>query len=221
METYGIYFTWNGQVLALPVLPQELVVEADHNHLACTSLGVGPMLVPRIPKQKVITLSSYFPAESDPGGYQYFFRWAMEQGEPLLFIRTPMLTGETGLEVLVTRFDTQERGGEPGDVYYTLELTEYRSDAPGVLSAAADGGAGQLTPGRDVPKGTISVGALCRVTGRWWATSYGEAPYGSSDGATVKVSRVVDGARPCPIHITTTAGGPLGWVKAAQLEVVE
>jgi hypothetical protein len=36
----------------------------------------------------------------------------------------------------------------------------------------------------------------------------------------VKVSRIVDLSRADPYHITTEAGGPLGWTSADSLRVV-
>ena len=45
------------------------------------------------------------------------------------------MTGDTGFEVLITQFNTEERGGETGDFYYDLTLTEYRDYTPQSLSA--------------------------------------------------------------------------------------
>ena len=38
------------------------------------------------------------------------------------------------MKCIVSNFETKDKGGEPKDIYYSLELQEYRSYAPKVVS---------------------------------------------------------------------------------------
>ena len=148
---YGLFFTRDGTVLRLPVNPEEFPIERDNENDDYNVLGLGPIMVPRTPSLKVITISSFFPGRVAPyvltsGGfvepevYINFFENAMKDKAPILFtpVRyyedgTPFMTGDSGMQVLVTSFETTEKGGETGDFYYELELTEYRDYSPLIM----------------------------------------------------------------------------------------
>ena len=206
-------------------------------------LGIGPIMVPRIPKQRVVTISSFFPGRSFPGvltsnGFQppefyiNFFDTAMNEKAVLIYtpVRyyedgTPFMQGDTGFQVLVTQFTYTEKGGETGDFYYDLELTEYRDYSPQTIQIQT--AATSTTPAavstesqRDIPQGQIVVGSTCIANGQYYATSYGTGSSGSASGLRVLVSRIVDESRQCPIHITTESGGALGWIAKSALQVV-
>lgn len=244
-NNYGLFFTRDGQVLRLPVNPEEFPIERDNENDDYNVLGLGPIMVPRLPSLKVITISSFFPGRIAPyvltsGGfiepefYINFFESAMKDRVPILFtpVRyyedgTPYMTGETGMQVLVTSFETTEKGGETGDFYYELELTEYRDYSPLTMQIeepAEDEGASTATaePARETPAGEITVGCTCIMNGRYYYSSYGDNPWGETSNKRVKVSRIVtsDPSRAQPIHITTESGGALGWTTKANLQVV-
>ena len=68
-----------------------------------------------------------------PSVYITFFKSAMDQKRPIVYtpVRyyengTPFLGGGMGFECLVTSFKTEERGGETGDFYFDLTITEYK-----------------------------------------------------------------------------------------------
>ena len=135
------------------------------------------------------------------------------------------MTQDEGLQVLVTQFDTEERGGETGDFYYDLELTEYKDYSPLAMriEEEEDGQSTAATePARETPPAQITVGCTCIMNGKYWYSSYGDSPWGQTSNKRVKVSRIVtsDPARAQPIHITTESGGALGWTAKANLQVV-
>lgn len=138
---------------------------------------------------------------------------------------TPFMQGDTGFQVLVTQFTYTEKGGETGDFYYDLELTEYRDYSPQTMQIQT--AATSTTPAavsterqRDIPQGKIVVGSTCIANGQYYATSYGTGSSGIASGLRVLVSRIVDESRQCPIHITTESGGALGWIAKSALQVV-
>lgn len=123
--------------------------------------------------------------------------------------------------VVVEAFELTERGGETGDFYYTITLTEYREYAPGGVTLIADAKDPAAVTAvtetkREVPKGQLVVGSRVTVNGSYYYDSYGGEPHGSGNGRTAVVGRLVttDPARACPILLKTEAGGLLGWCKA-------
>ena len=133
---------------------------------------------------------------------------------------------DEGFQCLVTQFDSEERGGETGDFYFTLEIVEYRDYAPQQLvfqPVEEDSEqvplAASVEPTRTIPPGQIVVGSLCIINGRYYADSYGGGRYGNGNGRTVKVSRIVDLSRADPYHVTTENGGALGGTSADCLQV--
>ncbi len=240
---FGLFFTRDGQVLRLPVNPEKLPVARDNDNSEYNVLGIGPIMVPRAPKQRVVTISSFFPGRPftgvlTAGGFQppefyiQFFERAMADRAPVLYTPVryyedgePFLTGDTGFEALVTQFNTEERGGETGDFYYDLELTEYRDYSPQAIqvqqaATGTDPAVMTTEPSRDVPQGQLVAGATCIANGPYYYTSYGDEPHGDSNGRTVVVSRIVDATRAYPVHVTTESGGALGWMRPEALQVV-
>ena len=243
VNNFGLFFTRDGTVIRLPVNPEKLPVSRDNANDDYNVLGIGPIMVPRIPALKEITISSFFPGRpfsgvltsggfEPPEFYIQFFESAMNDKAPILYTPVryyengePFMTGDPGLQVLVTQFNTEERGGETGDFYYDLTLTEYRDYSPGTIqvktAATASAPAVVTTePSRDIPQGQLVVGATCIANGPYYYTSYGDEPHGNGNGRTVVVSRIVDTARAYPIHVTNESGGALGWMKKEALQVV-
>lgn len=153
VNNFGLFFTRDGTVIRLPVNPEKLPVARDNDNSEYNVLGIGPIMIPRIPKLREVTISSFFPGREFSGSNQWgafhppeyyiqFFESAMNDKAPIIYTPVryyengePFMTGDTGFEVLVTQFNTEERGGETGDFYYDLTLTEYRDYTPQSLSA--------------------------------------------------------------------------------------
>lgn len=244
MGRYGIYFQKEGEVAyLLPVNPETLPVARSTDNGEYNILGIGPIMIPRTPNQKVISFSSYFPGRPfsgmlqgdrgfvPPSEFIEFFENAMKNKEPLSYCpiryyeNGEQFSGgdDKGFQVLVTQFDTEERGGETGDFYYTIELVEYRDYSPQELTFQKNRSGDTIAiqePTRTIPPGQIVVGSTCIINGRYYADSYGGGSYGNGNGRTVKVSRIVDLSRSKPYHVTTESGGPLGWTAAECLKVV-
>lgn len=236
-NNFGLFFTRDATVIRLPVNPEKLPVDRDNDNEEYNVLGIGPIMVPRTPKLREITISSFFPGRpfsgvltsggfEEPEFYIEFFQAAMNDKAPILYtpVRyyedgTPFYTGDSGLDVLVTQFSTEERGGETGDFYYDLTLTEYRDYSPQIVQIAADAST-TAEPARATPSGQLTVGSICIANGPWYYTSYGEEPHGSGNGRRVVVTRMVDESRAYPIHVNRENGGPLGWMKRSALQVV-
>ena len=240
VNNFGLFFTRDGTVIRLPVNPEKLPVERDNDNGDYNVLGIGPIMVPRTPKQRVVTISSFFPGRpfsgvlttnefKTPEFYIQFFESAMNDKVPILYTPVryyengePFMTGDSGFQVLVTQFNTEERGGETGDFYYDLTLTEYRDYTPGTMQVQQSTTTQTATaePSRDIPRGQLVVGSVCIANGPYYYSSYGDEPHGNGNGRRVVVSRIVDATRAYPVHVTTEAGGALGWMKKDALQVV-
>lgn len=240
-NNYGLFFTRDNTAIRLPVNPEKLPVARETENGEYNVLGIGPIMVPRTPSLREVTISSFFPGRlfagvltsggfEPPEFYINFFEAAMQEKAPILY--TPVryyedgeafMTGDTGMEVLVTQFSTEERGGETGDFYYDLTLTEYKDYSPQlmqIVQSSSSGAAASAEPVRSTPKGQITVGCTCIANGPWYYTSYGDEPHGNGNGRRVKVQRMVDASRAYPIHVTDESGGWLGWMKKSSLQVV-
>lgn len=240
-NNFGLFFTREGTVVRLPVNPAELPAVRENDNSEYNVLGVGPIMIPRTPKLREVTVSSFFPGREFPGVltsggfeppefYMEFFSSAMEDGAVLAYTPVryyengePFFTSDTGMDVLVTGFTVTEKGGETGDFYYELSLTEYRDYSPRTVEIEDLGGSRTVTsqPSRSKPRGQLTVGSVCIANGSWYYTSYGDEPHGSGNGRRVVVSRMVDASRARPVHVDSESGGPLGWMRASDLEAVE
>lgn len=237
MDIYSIFIERDGQKIRLPVNPGELPTARNSDNGEYNVLGIGPIMQPRTPALREVTISSLFPGRPapyfqpylwdgfhEPEYYINFLDGAMTDRAVVQYI--PVRSYENGapygkelvgFPALVTGFTYTEKGGETGDFYYDLTLTEYRNYSPVTMQMQSPATA--TTPAevttekqRDIPKGQLYAGCSCIANGDYYYTSYGDEPHGSANGRQVVVSRIVDLSRPCPIHITTPEGGALGWI---------
>ena len=235
----------DGLVLRLPINPGELPVVRDTEDSDENVLSLGPIIIPRIPALRKVTISSYVPGRVDlmtltsgffkePYFYINFFETAMLQKQIITYtpVRVyengePYMIQDPGFDVVVTHFEYTEKGGETGDFYYQLELTEYKDYSPLEVTLTGqtdpETGAAVVTTEqtRSIPEGQLYVGAQVVVNGDYYYSSYGDEPHGNGNGRTCVVSRIVDNddTREYPIHVNSR-GGALGWVKKSACTVV-
>lgn len=259
---YGIFFSGgSGGVIQLPVNPEKFPTARDNDNKEYNVLGIGPIMVPRTPKLREVTISSFFPGRNnseypnaqDPDVYINYFQSAMDNKTVLIYtpVRsyedgTPFGTGDVGFPVLVTAFDTEERGGEVGDFYYDLTVTEYRDYSPvrmqlaggssggnsastaaasarsstsGTTTSSAASAALIVQPSRDIPQGQLYVGALAIANGTCYQTSAGGGTATPVSGQRVNIVRI-NNEQPNAVYVTTEDGTALGWIVSSGLQVV-
>lgn len=241
---YGLYIAHVGTVVRLPVNPESYSTTKDNDNGNYNVLGVGPIMIPRTPKLQTVSWSGLLPGRADMGAvltagafqppqfYIDFLQAAMDEKWIVRFVanrcledRTPIF--DTNMEALVTRFKTEERGGETGDFYYDIALSEYRDYAPKTVKLQPASQAGQPVTAtseanRAIPQGQLTVGQAVTVNGDCYYNSYGGEPHGTLSGFRGTISRIVttDPRRPYPYHIADESGGARGWVKAGQVQAV-
>lgn len=243
-NNFRLFFSRSGESFCLPVNPAKLPVAHSTADEKYNVLGLGEIIVPRLPNLRTLQIASFFPGRPfagvltgndfrSPEYYIRFFRQAQLNKMPLAYTPVryfengePFMTGDYGFDVLITAFDVEERGAETGDFYYELELTEYKDYSPAQLQIKAEnisaGQSVQVTAEklRKIPAEQLYAGCAAVANGNYYYTSAGDEPHGVAAGRRVWVQRILGAEKAYPIHITDEGGGALGWIKKEALQVV-
>lgn len=243
-NNFRLFFSRSGESFCLPVNPTKLPVAHSTANDKYNVLGLGEIMTPRLPNLRTLQIASFFPGRPftgvltgndfrQPEYYIRFFRQAQLDKIPLAYTPVryyengePFMTGDYGFDVLVTAFDVEERGGETGDFYYKLELTEYKDYSPQQLqvksTAQTAGQPVQVTAerARQIPTEQLYAGCAAIANGNYYYTSAGDEPHGVAAGRRVQVQRILGAEKNYPVHITDESGGALGWIKKEALQVV-
>jgi hypothetical protein len=184
MPKYKLYFSRDSTVLALPINPEKLpeTISADNGKYSV--LGLGQIMQPRTPDLRIVSISGLLPGRRLPGQtgihlppavYIDFFTSAMRKKSPIVYTPVrfyenglPFLGPSLGFPCLVTKFKTEERGGETGDFYFDLSLSEYRDFSPQRAVVQGEGQTGTFTPAttpeRTAARAIAAASAISTVT---------------------------------------------------------
>lgn len=170
-----------GNTIQIPVLPEKLEVSSPGKNKAETVLGLGEVLLLRERGLRTVSWESFFPAGDGPyvtGRRRVPLQLvrdiqnARDTKKPIRFL----LLGtdlDVNTQMGVESFDYQERGGEPGDIYYSIKLSEWReygakkmilSQNGGVTSASSRSG----TPGVPGSYTVVSGDSLWAIAKRFY-----------------------------------------------------
>lgn len=243
MDTYqyGVYFKKGSTIVQLPVNPEEIPIKYPSDNTRYNVLSLGEIVVPRIPKLKTVEFDFLLVDDpsailiSDQSGFREpkyyidFFTRCQTSKDPIRFIVNRYLEDggaifDTNIKVIVEDFEAKEKGGETGDFYCSLTLTQYKDYASEivdiVLPTVPTGEAKAVsTPQRETPNNTIVVGDKVTVNGKFWYTSYGESPFGNGNNRTTTVTRIIQSPKSGQSY-PVLIGGNLGWVSMDQLKKV-
>ena len=227
----SIYIKFGNKKIKLPVNPEELEIGYPTSHKTYDVLGKGEIVVPGNPSLKVGSWESFFP---DPDGemfvdnrarkpefYVKLFEKALKNKQKCRLIIARSGLYDTNIRCIVSDFTTTDKGGEPEDIYYALELTEYKSYEPKTISimvTPAESGAepdvqAAVEQTRPVEAPVLRVGAVVIANGKYWYDSYGGKPFGTANNLNTTVTRIVSG-NPYPVCI-----GHYGWLQESQLQI--
>lgn len=224
----SIYVVFSGKKVKLPVNPEEIEIQSPTDHKTYDVLGLGEIVVPRLPALKSASWESFFPSGAqdpyvnsgarDPEYYVNCFKGAMEKKQICRLIISRSGIYDTNMKCIISNFETKDKGGEPEDIYYSVEFQEYRSYAPKTVSIIGESAPGESTaateePTREVEVPVLRVGASVIVNGAYCYDSYGSKPHGTANNLNTTVTRIVSG-HPYPIHV-----GHYGWVQENQLQI--
>ncbi|MCD9024311.1 LysM peptidoglycan-binding domain-containing protein [Cohnella silvisoli] len=131
---FWLKFNNEEETLQLPVNPAEITVNSPFGFEDVSVSNFGEYTVIGNNQLRSYTISSFFPRDHNESFCAYsnlpepwsaarqIERW-QKSGKPVRFV----VTGSAGIDIPATirNFTFGERGGEPGDVYYALEMKEY------------------------------------------------------------------------------------------------
>jgi len=234
---YKFFADIGGDTIEFPVNPKEYTISYPADHKTYDILDIGEIIVPRLPSLMEVSWDSYFPGNSDdpliyghdwmePGDYVEAIKDAMDNQEICDLVISRYNAGgsrmyDTNISAVIADFETTEKGGEAGDVYYKIKFKEYRNYTPIKIplqnnnntdsSSTSDNSQRAESPALE-----LRVGATVIANGTYYSSSYGDKPTGTANNLSTVVSRIIpDASRPYPILI----GGSRGWIKADQLQV--
>ena len=227
----NIYLKFGSKKMVIPVNPEEITIKNPTDNKEYDVIGVGQVVVQRKPSLKEVSWEGFFPAsKSDPyvnqgadspEDYADEILSAMKARQKIRLIITRDKLFDTNMRCIVSEFETTDKGGEPGDLYYSITLQEYKDYTPQTVTIITQP---QTTPEqqpeattteeRPVETPVLRVGATVIANGKYWYDSYGAKPFGTANNIQTTVTRIVEG-NPYPVHI-----GSYGWLKADQLQIV-
>ena len=225
-----------GTKIQVPVNPDQIEITHPSENVTHNVLGVGEIVVPRKPGLTEIQWDSFLPgADSDPYVSDYIapeefirvLQRAKENGRTGRVVITRSGLFDTNLRCIVEEFIVRDKGGEPGDLYYSITLKEYRDYSPEVVeivretpSTAQDALEGDkvieatVTEERPVETPVARVGASVIANGTYCNDEYGSKPHGTASGLSTTITRMNPGT-PYPIHV-----GYYGWMQESSLQIV-
>lgn len=234
---YKFFADIGGDTIEFPVNPKEYTISYPADHKTYDILDIGEIIVPRLPSLMEVSWDSYFPGNSDdpliyghdwmePGDYVEAIKDAMDNQEICDLVISRYNAGgsrmyDTNISAVIADFETTEKGGEAGDVYYKIKFKEYRNYAPIKIPLENNNNTDSTSTSdnsqrAESPALEIRVGATVIANGTYYSSSYGDKPTGTANNLSTVVSRIIpDASRPYPILI----GGSRGWIKADQLQV--
>ena len=232
---YKFYADIGGNTIEFPVNPKDYTVSYPADHKTYDVLDTGEIIVPRLPSLMEVSWNSYFPGDAgdqliqghawmEPGGYVEAIKDAMDNKEvcDLIITRRDASGGrmyDTNISAVITSFETAEKGGEAGDVYYKIKFSEYRNFGAVRMTLRSRENQPMQVMAAEEKRTTapvLRVGAPVTANGIYYSSSYGDKPTGTANNLQTTVSRIIpDPARPYPVLI----GGNRGWIKADQLQV--
>lgn len=185
---YGIYFLTNKNEVRLPFNPTDLTITYEGEPTNYNLIGKGEVVIPRNSKLAKFNISSFFPRLSyiagtntdrwlPPEQYVAFFKFLLESKTIFHVVVNRYDDQEfmfdTSFDAILTSFTHTDKGGEPGDVYYELSISEYRSTLPEkaeVVSVDGDTTYLAATQQRPTPEDEFCVGDMVVVSGPVYQT---------------------------------------------------
>lgn len=145
MANYRMFIILGGQQLEVPVLPAELSVGSGSRNETAVVLKLGQINILRGLALRTIKWKSFLPAHNAPyvtGGLPNPAEWIRaiqaardnEQSGRFLITGTDL---DINMACAVESLDYSEKGGEVGDVYYTITLKEWKSYSASRVSVSS------------------------------------------------------------------------------------
>ena len=138
MADYEMQLTINGETIRFPVLPETFSVKSPGKNESATVLGLGDINIIRDKGLAEISWKSFFPAHMAPYVSTASIETPMAYVNALQNARAAKKHGRFVLagdglkithEVAIESVDYDEKGGEVGDIYYSIKLKQWKDYA--------------------------------------------------------------------------------------------
>ena len=251
------YAKYLALTMTLPVNPETLEITTQSDNRKTNVVEFGEVVIPRGVNLSTLTIESFFPnlgwtmgavlGERTPpyivkSVSSAFLGWTAEMYftyfRILQMLRKPVsmlvisIDGTfVSLDVIVESITRRNVAGD-NDLYYTLELTEYKKNSPTIFKPLLQTGAAtglaviknvvtEKNPSARI-KTNFSVGDNVIVNGKYWYDSFGAKPFATFKDYTGKIDKITSNKQAIyKYHITDTNGGWKGWVQENQLRGVD
>lgn len=239
----GFFFEYDGEVVQLPVNPAKIEVSFSGNNKTYEIIKLGEInkLKPR--KLSDISFESWFPGTTwfpgirtlgrfrGPSYYVDFFTKILNEGKYCRFVITG-LTPAINTLVSIEKFDYDHRAGEEIDMYYSLELKEYKEfsaveiqvtdslkrNTSGTKTTSNKPATSTTKSNKVLKPAKITKGCTVILNGTVHYDSYGAKPGKTFKNYKGKVNFInMKGTH--PYHVTTPSGGWLGWVREGDIKL--
>ena len=228
--TTKIWLKFSGVKFLLPVNPKEIDIDRSSPPDEMDIVGSGQIAVPQYPNLQMVKFGSFFPGniedpftndeEKKTKTYCQILEAALENATVGRIVIKRPSGFNRNYRCIIRKFKTKDQGGEPLDIYYDLEIEEYRDyKADKVVKKkkkTSDGGTKNVAvkkKQRTVDTPRLRVGASVVANGTYCYDSNGSKPHGTANNLKTEVKRIVEG-REYPILI-----GSYGWIKESSLQV--
>lgn len=225
--TTKIWLKFEGQKFRLPVNPNEISITRQSPTDNFDILGYGQIAVPQYRDLCTYKFKSFFPGDKDnpytfSGAHDHTWycsklEAAMNNASIGKFMVSRPGGFNTNVRVIIKKFAYTDKGGEPEDLNYELELLEYRPYKAEKVVIKKDKKKKKkkavTKKQRDVETPKLRVGAKVVANGTYCYDSLGSKPHGKANNLKTEVKRIVKG-RKYPILI-----GYYGWIKESDLQV--
>lgn len=209
----------DGRIVHLPITPEDIEISYPGSNKAVNIIQLGQVNLLKKRNLATFTIESWFPDESwypgvrtsgrfeDSSFYVSFFEKIRDDRKPCWFYIFGL---NFNMQVSIESFTHERRGGEHEDLYYTLQLKEYRPFAVQEVPVTEDMTfLSKKTPILEPTE--ITIGSTVIVNGTLHRDSYGSNPGKTLNNFTGRVS-LINKSGSHPYHIIDTSGGWLGWV---------
>lgn len=223
-----IYIDFRGQVIKLPVNPEEMWVKYSGNNETVEMIQNGEINIAKDKKLATIEITSFFPEDinapyvvngaDDPVSYVELLKEIQDAKKPLRFIVSGT---DVNQEMLIEAFEYGYAGGT-NDIEYRLALKEYKpvTHKTVKLTQEVSKPAVKAAPPRPEPaRKEVTIGCSVKVNGQLHRDSYGGGP-GKTLSNYGGLVNFINLSGPKPYHVTDANGGWLGWVSADSVVVL-
>lgn len=174
-----VYFTApkgeHSDFIFFPVPPSDLQAQYGHSFSDFDIVGLGEASLRGGDKLASLTLESYFPLDKDPTMVDGYYRYRRlprpyEFEQIIHKIRAigrpcQLIVGGTNINwtCMIRDFRVEHRGGEPGDIYFSLDLKKHRViSVEKRVAGAMSGGNNRPTMSQGAPNIGKALSAMRR-----------------------------------------------------------